>query len=263
MEALSNLSQEMNDLINSFLAPSMIGNDWVGLTQYIFWMCIAIIVLVIVVVMARKRMAIVPKGRFINGFEWLVEYIRNNIIIGVVGSTADKHAPFLLTIFFFIITNNVIGVIPGMKPGTGTIGVTAALALCSFCYFIYVGCKKKGVGGYIKALSPSGIVLPLAIFIGLLEVISQLLRLATLAIRLFANMFAGHICLGAFTIMTSLCFQAIIQNGVAGLGDGVWSIVWFIILLVIYAIEMIVAYVQAYVFTTLSAVYVALAEQDD
>ncbi len=263
MEALANLPQEIDHLVSEFLAPAMYGNDLVGLTQYIFWMCVAIVVLLVVVFAARSRVSLVPKGRFVNGIEYVVEFVRNDIVRGTIGPKADKHLPFLLSLFLFIVMNNLIGTIPGMKPGTGTIGVTAALATCSFVYFIAVAVKHMGVGGYIKSFAPKGVVAPLAVFVGCIEVFSTILRLVSLAIRLFANMFAGHVCLGAFALMTSMCFMPMIANFTAStLLGAVPSIIWMLILILIYAIEMLVAVIQAYVFTVLSAVYIQLAEQE-
>lgn len=263
MEALANLPQEIDHMVSEFLAPAMVGNDIVGITQYSFWMAVAIIIMLLVIFAAKKRLALVPKGRFVNGFEYVVEFVRNDILLGTIGPKGDKHGPFLLTLFFFILFNDLVGVIPGCKPGTGTMGVTVALATCSFVYFIWVAVKHLGVAGYIKSFAPSGVPLPLALFIAFVEVFSTILRLVTLAIRLFANMFAGHVCLGAFALMTSLCIIPLL-SGVTGaaVAGALPSIAWFLILTIIYAIEMVVAFIQAYVFTMLSAVYIQLAEAD-
>lgn len=263
MEALANLPEEIHHMVQEFLAPAMVGTDTFGITQYSFWMAVAIIIMLLVIFAAKKRLSIVPRGRFVNGFEYVVEFVRNDILLGTIGPKADKHGPFLLTLFFFILFNDIVGIIPGCKPGTGTMGVTVALALCSFCYFIWVAVKHLGVAGYIKSFAPSGVIAPLAIFVGIIEVFSTILRLVTLAIRLFANMFAGHVCLGAFALMTSLCIQPLLAGftGAAFVG-ALPSIAWFLILLIIYAIEMVVAFIQAYVFTMLSAVYIQLAEAD-
>ena len=264
MEALANISAEVDHLVSSFLAPAMVGNDVVGLTQYTFWMAIAIVLLLVVVFAAKKRLSLVPRGRFINGFEAVVEFVRNDVILGTIGPKADKHAPFLLSLFFFILANNIVGIIPGCKPGTGTIGVTFALALCSFVYFVRVAIKKLGALGYVKSFSPSGVMFPINLVIALIEVFSTFLRMITLAIRLFANMFAGHICLGAFSMMASLCFTFMLDNFSAAtmLSSGLPSLIWMVILILIYVIEMAVACIQAYVFTILSSVYIQLSEQD-
>lgn len=266
MEALlEHLNEEIDVLVHDFLPRFIVGGGQFGITQYIFWMCVAILVMLLVLFAARKRMSLVPKGRFVNAVEYAVEYVRNDILVGNLGKTADKHAPFLLTVFFFILFNDIVGVIPGCKPGTGTIGVTFALALCSFIYFIVVAVKRLGGLGYVKSFAPAGVSFPINILVGVIEVFSTFLRLVTLAVRLFANMFAGHICLGCFALLTSLFFQLLIGAGIfAGAASplGVASIVWLVVLTIIYAIELVVAVIQAYVFTVLSAVYIQLSEAD-
>lgn len=258
-ELLASFGEEINEVVHEFLPTFIVGGGQTGLTQYIFWMCIALAIMLIVLFAAKKRIALVPKGRFVNGVEYLVEWVRTDIIKGNLGKTADKHGPFLLTIFFFILFNDIVGVIPGCKPGTGTIGVTFALALCSFIYFIVVAVKQMGGLGYIKSFAPTGVMFPLNILVGVIEAFSTFLRLITLAVRLFANMFAGHICLAAFALLTSSFFGLLIT---AGNFVGVASVAWLAILVVIYAIEMVVAVIQAYVFTVLSAVYIQLAESE-
>jgi F-type H+-transporting ATPase subunit a len=263
MEVLETFPEKVNELISEFLAPAMYGNEVFGLTQYIFWMCVALIIMLIVIFAAKKRMSLVPKGRFVNGFEYVVEFVRNDVILGTIGPKADKHGAFILTIFFFILFNNLVGVIPGCRPGTGTIGVTFTLALFSFVYFIVIAVKHLGALGYIKSFAPAGVAFPINILVGVIEAVSTVLRLVTLAVRLFANMFAGHICLGAFALLTSTFFMPMIVNfSVSTLVGALPTVAWFLILIVIYAIEMVVAVIQAYVFSILTAVYIQLAEAD-
>ena len=258
-ELLASISEQINEVVHEFLPRFIVGGGQFGLTQYIFWMCIAIIFMLVVLFAARGRLSLVPRGRFVNGVEFVVEYVRDDILKGNLGKTADKHGPFLLTVFFFILFNDIVGVIPGCKPGTGTIGVTVALALCSFVYFFRVAVKHMGARGYIKSLAPAGVPFPINILIAVIEAFSTFLRLVTLAVRLFANMFAGHICLAAFAILASSFFGVLVS---AGNPVGLASIVWIAILTVVYAIELVVAVIQAYVFTVLSAVYVQLAESE-
>jgi F-type H+-transporting ATPase subunit a len=96
-----------------------------------------------------------------------------------------------------------------------------------------------------------------------IELFSTFLRLVTLAVRLFCNLFAGHVVLGTFAILASLFFEPLMQGFSAqALGQAGASIFWVAILLVIYAVELLVAAIQAYVFTLLSAVYIQLAEAE-
>ena len=264
---LDKLPEEMDELVNSFSSTPVIGDLNVGITQYSYWMFVAIVILLAVVFVFKKKQAeggLVPKGRFVNGVEFLVEYCRDDLCRGLLGDTWRAHFPFIATLFFFILVNNIVGVIPGCKPGTGCIGTTAALALVSFVYFIVVGMKRKGVLGYIKSLAPAGVAFPMNALVWVIELFSTFLRLVTLAVRLFCNLFAGHVVMGTFAILASLFFEPLMQGvSAAALGQAGASVFWVVILMVIYAVELLVAAIQAYVFTLLSAVYIQLAEADE
>ncbi len=264
MEAFEKLSGEIQHLVSEFGSIPVLGDLSLGLTQYSFWLLVATVVFAIVVFTFVKKQTLVPHGIFVNGVEWLVEYVENDVAKGVVGTNWRRHFPFLMTIFLFILINNIIGLIPGMKPGTGAIGCTAVLALCSFVYFVYQGCRAHGVWGYIKSLAPAGVMFPMNLFVWVIEVFSLLLRPITLAIRLFCNMFAGHIVMGSFAIMASLFMEPLIEHlSALNAVQALPTLAWMAILIIIYLVEFIVAFVQAYVFTVLSAVYIQIAEADE
>ena len=266
MDALSKLPEEMDALVNSFMTEYIAGDANFGFTQYIFFMCVAIAIMLVVVFAFKKRQAatLVPEGRFVNGVELLVEFVRDDMCKGILGDTWRQHFPFIASLFFFLLFNNILGIIPGCHPGTGTMGVTAALALCSFVYFIVIGCKRKGVLGYIKSLAPAGLPGPMAAMVWVIELFSTFLRLITLAVRLFCNMFAGHVVMGTFAILASLFFEPLMQNvSAAAIGSAGASVFWILLLIIIYLVEILVAVIQAYVFTLLSAVYVQLVESEE
>ena len=126
------------------------------------------------------------------------------------------------------------------------------------------GIKKKGALGYVKSLAPEGVSFPLNALVWLIEVFSTILRLITLAVRLFCNLFAGHVVMGTFAILASLFFEPMIQAfSVATAIQAGASVLWVGILLVIYVVEIMVAAIQAYVFALLSAVYIQIAESDE
>lgn len=263
MDAFARLSDEIQELVSEFSSAPVAGNLTFGLTQYSFFLLVAAVVFCLIMAIFVKKQKLVPHGFFVNGVEYLVEYVENDVAKGVVGTGWRKHFPFLATIFFFILINNFIGLIPGMKPGTGAIGCTAALALVTFIYFVYYGCKKHGVIGYLKSLAPAGVAFPMNVFVWIIEVFSLLLRPITLAIRLFCNMFAGHIVMGSFAIMATLFAEPLLEHFSAMNALGALpSIAWLVILLIIYVVELIVAFVQAYVFTVLAAVYIQIAEAE-
>ncbi len=193
MEIFEKLPDEINHLVSEFSSTPVVGDLSCGITQYSFWLIVSTIVLLIVLAVFKKKQTLVPKGFFVNGFEYIIEYVENDIGKGVVGENWKKHFPFLCSLFLFILINNMIGLIPGMKPGTGAIGSTAALAIFAFVYFIYYGCKAHGVIGYIKSLAPQGVSFPMNVLVWVVELFSTFLRLITLAVRLFCNMFAGHV----------------------------------------------------------------------
>ncbi len=263
MEAFDRLAGEIQHLVSEFSSAAVAGDLNAGITQYSFWLLVAAVVFCLIVFSFVKKQSLKPHGVFVNGFEYLVDFVRNDITKGVVGDTWRQHFPFLATVFFFILVNNFIGMIPGMKPGTGAIGSTAALALCSFIYFVAIGMRKHGVLGYIKSLAPAGVMFPINVFVWVIEVFSLLLRPVTLAIRLFCNMFSGHIVMGSFAIMASLFAEPLIQQlNAANAVGALPSVAWLVLLIAIYLLEFVVAFVQAYVFTLLSAVYIQTAEAD-
>ncbi len=263
MDAFAKLPDAIAELVSEFSSTPVVGDLNAGLTQYSFWLLISAVVLLALIFTFVKKQSLTPKGFFVNGVEWVIEYVEDDIAKGVVGTNWRTHFPFLATLFFFILINNFIGLVPGMKPGTGAIGCTAAVALVSFVYFIYFGVKKHGVFGYLKSLAPAGVSFPMNVFVWVIEVFSLCLRLVTLAVRLFCNMFAGHIVMGSFAIMATLFAQPLLEHFTAMNAVGALpSIAWVLILLIIYAVELIVAFVQAYVFTVLSAVYIQIAEAD-
>ena len=262
VEIFEKLPDEINHLVSEFSSTPVVGDLSCGITQYSFWLIVSTIVLLIVLAVFKKKQTLVPKGFFVNGFEYIIEYVENDIGKGVVGENWKKHFPFLCSLFLFILINNMIGLIPGMKPGTGAIGSTAALAIFAFVYFIYYGCKAHGVIGYIKSLAPQGVSFPMNVLVWVVELFSTFLRLITLAVRLFCNMFAGHVVMGSFAIMASMFMQPLLQQVSAAHAVGALpSLAWLAILILIYAIELVVGAIQAYVFTVLTAVYVSEAEE--
>lgn len=266
MGEFEELPEHVNELVDSFIAEPVVGDLNVGITQYTFYMFLAVAIIFVVLFIFKKKesASLVPQGRFVNAVEYVIEFARKDLVEDILHSTWRQHFPFIATVFFFILVNNLLGVIPGMHPGTGTIGVTFALALISFAYFIYVGVKKDGGWGYIKSLKPKGVPFPLDWLVWLIELFSTFLRLITLAVRLFCNMFAGHVVMGTFAILASLFISRFAQGVTleAFTGAGI-SLLWLLVLIVIYLVEILVAAIQAYVFSLLTAVYVQIAEEDE
>ncbi|BDE95802.1 F0F1 ATP synthase subunit A [Raoultibacter timonensis] len=260
MDALAELSKGADHLVHSFDSAYIVGSGAFGLTQYTFWMIICLILTVVVVLVASKRLTLVPNNKFVNMVEYGYQFVRKDMGEDPIGHGYKKHIPFLATLFFFILISNFVGLIPGCKTPTGSISVTWALAIISFVYFNYWGIKTKGGLGYLKSFAPSGLPVVMVPVVWFLELFSTILRALTLAVRLYGNMFAGHMVLGIFGLATSVFITAAIQN--ADFVMALPAIGWIAFLLCMYALEVLVAFLQAYVFTILSAVYIGLATSD-
>jgi F-type H+-transporting ATPase subunit a len=155
----------------------------------------------------------------------------------VMGRENRRYFPFMATLFLFLLCGNIIGLIPGMPVTTGSIGITLGFALASFVYFNFHGLRENGFFGYCKHFSCGIRIVFLAVPIFFLELLSTVLRVLTLNLRLYWNITADHLVLGVFTEL--LGFAAIPA----------------------YILGTFVALIQAFVFTTLSMVYVQLATQ--
>lgn len=259
------VSDSMGELIESFYTTPIFGDKNLGFTVTTFWFLLACILMLVAIFTYKKKMqgTLVPHGFLPNAIEYLVDFVKNDICKGTLGDTWREHFPFLATVFFIVLFGDYIGMLPTWKAGTGTIGITGAIAVMSFIYFVYVGMKKKGVFGYIKSLAPSGLPAPMAALVWLIELFSTFLRLVTLAVRLFCNMFAGHVVMGIFALMCTVFCGPLIQHvSAAAVGKASLSILWMVLLLLLYVVELMVAFIQAFIFTLLSAVYVQLAEQE-
>ena len=219
-----------------------------GLTNYTFFLLIAFALTLGILLVAARKVSMIPKGLG-NVAEAGVQFIRDNIVMDVMGPEGVKYVPFVGSLFFFILFNNLLGLIPGFKPGTGTMGVTVTLAVMVFLVYNAIGIQKHGAWGYLKSFYPKGVVAPIAVFVMFLEILSHFIRPLTLSVRLFANMYAGHVILGIFSIFTVLLFKA------GGFSIAI-SALPVALQIVMYAFELFVAFIQAYLFAILTSVYI-------
>lgn len=249
------LSEEVPHLQASFDPTVVFG----GVTQYIVWMVICWIITLVLILVVGRKLTLIPTNKFVNTVEYGYQFVRNDMGEGIIGHGFKKHVPFLATLFFFILISNFVGLIPGCKTPTGTISVTWALATISFVYFNVWGIKAKGGLTYLKSFAPAGLPKVMVPIIWFLELISTCIRWLTLAVRLYGNMFAGHMILGIFAIMTQFFILDLISFANPA---GVAAIAWAVFLVAMYALECLVAFLQAYVFSVLTAVYVGLAQSE-
>lgn len=218
-----------------------------SITQHVVMMWVAALFLIVTLAISTRRRGLVPRG-FANMIESVVLFIRDDIAVPNIGKgEAHKFLSFLLTVFFFILTCNLLGLIPFAATATSNVSVTAALALCSFVVVQLAGMMHNGVFGYFKGLIPHGLPLWLLPIMVPIEIVSLFTKPFALCIRLFANMTAGHVVilslLGLIFILKSLLVAPI--SVLFALG--------------VYLLEIFVALVQAYIFTLLSAVFIGMA----
>jgi F-type H+-transporting ATPase subunit a len=193
-----------------------------------------------------------PSG--LQGFiEPLILFVRDDIIKDNIGKKHEKFTPLLLTFFFFILINNLMGLLPGAANVTGNIAVTFVLSLITFIVTTLFG--NKNYWGHI--FKPPGVPMALMPIMVPIEIIGMFTKPFALMIRLFANISAGHI------IILSLISLIFIAQSAMGTG-GAWGVapVSALFVLFIYCIEVLVAFLQAYIFTLLSSVFIGLAVQD-
>ncbi|KAB8290303.1 F0F1 ATP synthase subunit A [Bifidobacterium avesanii] len=221
---------------------------------------IATVVLLLVFGITAKRAKLIP-GRWQGAVEWLLEFVRNNIVYEVMGSERGRrYVPMITTIFMTILVFNICGIIPGMNiAATATIMMPVFFALWTFVQYWIAACKGKGLGKFLKdELLPAGVPIPVYVILAPMQLIDiVLIRPASLAIRLFANMMAGH-------LIVALCFSATqfflieAHNALAAFG-----VVTFAFGFVMTLFEAFVAALQAFIFATLSCVYINLSYPEE
>jgi len=193
-----------------------------------------------------------PKG-FAAGMEAMVLFLRNEVILPNVGHDGNAYVPFGLTLFFFILTANLLGLIPYGSTATGNISVTATLAIITFVVVEISGMKAQGAG-YLNTVFywnkelPLLMRIPMFVIMTPVEIMGKFTKPFALAIRLFANMTAGHIVVLA--LIGLIFFFKSLASGAP-----------FVMAILIMMLELFVALLQAYIFTLLSSVFIGLIRE--
>jgi F-type H+-transporting ATPase subunit a len=220
----------------------------------------ALLIVVIFTPLARRLASGEPaRGIWDNAFESVLTFIRDDIAKPNIGEhDADKYVPFLWTLFFFVLFNNLLGMLPWMGSPTANLYVTGALALCSFVAMHGAAMVKMGVGHYFQSLwphidvpFPMGYVLKPMIFA--IELLGTVIKSGVLAVRLFANMFAGH------TVLAMILGFIVAAGNAAPL---LWTGITAASVLGVFALsilELFVAFLQSYIFVFLTALFMGMA----
>jgi F-type H+-transporting ATPase subunit a len=237
--------------VDEFFPPDLFGGNNPLLTKFALLLWLAVALIIIFYLVAYRKPQIVP-----GKMQWIAESIygfnRDDIAHDVIGHEGVKFAPYLATLFSFIAVTNIFAIIPGIQISPNShIAFPATLAIITWFLYMYWGVRKHGFGKFVKqSLIPPDVpwwLLPLLIVIEFAQVV--LLRPVTLALRLFANMFAGHIVLLVFTL-----------GGFLIAGASNWfvkpiSLVSWALAILITFLEALVCLLQAYVFVMLTSSY--------
>jgi F-type H+-transporting ATPase subunit a len=236
-----------------------IGPFDMSITKTVAYLFVAVAVIVVATIVVARSLKEKP-GRFQYAMETLYELARDGIVASVMKSGKKQWFPYIGGVFVFVLVSNLIGLLPlpfgeehqpAFYAATANLNVTLMLALCTFVFTHYAGIHKNGALRYVKAWAPSGAPPVLKQVIWFIHVVSEVFRLISLSVRLFANMVAGHAILAVFFAM-ALIFQSYLV-GLALQGASV----------LIYMFEIFVAFIQAFIFAILSAVYIGGALDQD
>jgi F-type H+-transporting ATPase subunit a len=231
-------------------------------TRHLVYMLLAAVIVAVVFIFSARSVARAqaggrpPKG-FSGAMEAMALWVRQEVVLPNVGPHGEGYAPFLLTVFFFILAMNLLGLLPWGATATSNIAVTAAMALMAFVVIEVTGMRSLGFKGYMKTIfylppglpgGPGGAALKVLLLAVMtpIEIIGKLAKPFALAVRLFANMTSGHVLVLALLGLTFLFKSYAVGIGASLLATGVMLL------------EVFVAFLQAFVFTLLTAVFIGL-----
>lgn len=241
----------------SFFLPALVEGAYPWLTKVTALVWLAVVILIVYFLWAYRAPKLVPTKR-----QWMAEavyeFAREKVALDIIGRDGVRFAPYLATLFCFVLLTNLFGIVPGAQLSPNShIAFPALLAVFSYVLFNVVGIRQHGFAGYFKlSLIPPAPLFVLPILVPIEFFSTFLVRPFTLAVRLFANMFAGHMILLVFTLggFALLNAESILVRSV--------SVASFALAIALTLLEALVVVLQAYVFVVLTASYVqgALAE---
>jgi F-type H+-transporting ATPase subunit a len=230
--------------------PILFGGDTFGVNKVVLLMWLSAFLVFMFFFIASRRQQLVPSG-VQNVAESAVDFIRNGVILQTMGEDGLFYTPFLLVMFSFIFVCNIWEIMPAIQmPVNARIALPFFMALMVYVMYHFVGIKRQGLGGYLKSsLIPPGVpklILPLLMLIELITIL--ITRPLSLCVRLFANMFAGHLLLITFSIICSTLFALQWQIIILPFSGA--------LLVALTGFEVLVAFLQAFIFTILTGVYI-------
>jgi F-type H+-transporting ATPase subunit a len=224
----------------------------IGLNKIGLGALLATLLTSVIFVMGSRKRAMVPTG-IQNFAEASVDLIENEVVAPTLGADGKRHGffvPLFMSMFFFILILNLLEVFPGwLMPSTARMAIPAFLAIFTWVVFNVVGFQKQGIGYLKETLFPPGVPGPIYLLVTPIEFVSVfLVRPFSLAVRLYANLLAGHILVVTFAVLTAALYTT------------EWFAVFlplpFFMLIFVFMFELLVSVLQAYIFTILTAVYI-------
>lgn len=246
--------EEVNELFQAHGTWFTIGSFHFTRTSFLIFLAAAIAIALLYFGLRRSRL--VPT-KFETAIEGLVTFVRKDVAVDIIGPEGPRFAPYLLAIFIFILVGNLFEITPFINfPITSRMAIPAFLSVLTYVIFVVVGFYKNGFHFISDIVWPKYVPVAFRPLVGLIEFVSTFfLRPLTLAVRLFANLVAGHLML---TLLLGSGVIFLLAAPEVGLKAGI-GLVWFAFGLLIFVFEMVVAILQAYIFTLLSAVYIQLS----
>jgi F-type H+-transporting ATPase subunit a len=233
----------LNKLLGSVVTPLLekIGYHPADPAQpipnYIAMEILVLLVIVIGTLVLRRRLSIEKPGKFQHLMEVAVEFVQG-LAEEIIGHGSQRYVAMLGTLGIFIVLCNVLGLIPTLETPTGHIQVTLGCAVAAFLYYNYEGVRHHGVLGYIKHFcGPMMLIAPLIFPV---EIISNVFRLLSLSVRLYANMFVGELLERVFSGLVPILAPALMMG-----------------------LHLFVSFIQAYIFMLLPAVYISMAVAEE
>ena len=225
-----------------------------SVTRTVVLITLAAIFVIALLYFGLRKKAVVP-GKFQLMTEQIVLFVRDEVAVGIIGPEGIRYFPYLLALFLFILMGNLFEVLPLINfPITSRMAIPLFLAALTWVIFITAGLRRQGLAYIGHILWPPGVPTFLKPLVGIIEFFSIFfVRPFSLAVRLFANLVAGHVMLSLLLVTALVSMYAF--------ADGEWLIglfgfAWWALGLAIYLFEIIVILLQAYIFTLLSAVYI-------
>jgi F-type H+-transporting ATPase subunit a len=233
-----------------------IGATEFGITKYTVLMFLAAIIICGIYLPLAKKISTgeAPKGTWWNLFESILTFIRDEVAKPYIGKEADKYVPYLWTVFLFVLTCNLLGMFPFMGSPTASFTVTAVLAFFSYVFINGASIVRFGLKAHLFSFAPHmDMPLIMKVFMIMMlwpiEFVGLIIKCFVLAVRLFANMFAGHMVLA-----TILLFIPAVAGSGPGL-EGAVTIGSVLGVLALSMLELFVAFLQAYLFVFLTALF--------